>query len=160
MRTLFLILTFIFAGHALAENIYIDSENSASGRSVILEEHDDAAYLYLTDDEGESLERDALAYMRIEPPKVVDWQARMAQGNPPILSRDLASSSAVKSDTEESDFTFKWSSDGESAALLYHGDPIAFVSVNQEFGYSKAVIKASLISYPWDQKLYEKYFSN
>ncbi|MCX2781522.1 hypothetical protein OQJ46_00780 [Microbulbifer thermotolerans] len=142
----------------MADGIFIYSYSETSQRFVILDELGEVAFIYLSEKGSQKPEKDALAYMRITPPKEVSWKEMAEAGKPPILSEEYASSMAVLQESKESHFAFKWSVDGESAALLYKGSPIAFISSESEYGYSKAVSKSNPISSPWDQNLYEQIF--
>lgn len=143
----------------MAEGIFIHSHNAESDRLAILDETEQVAFLYLTHQGTQKPERDSIAYMRINPPEKVDWNEMARAGIPPILSAEIASSTAVINDAKERYFSFSWSRDGASAALIYKGDPIAFVTISEKIGYSKAVATDNKLTSPWNQALYEKLFA-
>lgn len=142
----------------MAEGLFLHSHSSVSDRFAILDETDQVAFLYLSQKGSQQPMRDAIAYMRVQPPKDVDWKAMAQKGNPPILSKELASNRAVISDADEGSFSFKWSADGNSAALLFRGEPIALVTESEELGLSKAVAKPNKLTSPWQQEVYQQLF--
>jgi len=75
-----------------------------------------------------------------------------------LLPDDIASAAAVISSPKQAEFTFKWAGDGQSVALLRNGDGLAFVTITERLGFSKAVIKATPLANPWDEKLYSSVF--
>ncbi len=149
-----------FQGAAVAEGIFIHSYNEESDRFAILDETDQVAFLYLTHQGTQKPEKDAIAYMRVNPPEKVDWKAMAKAGIPPILSAEIASSGAAIYEAEERHFTFSWSRDGTSAALIYRGEPIAFVTISERIGYSKAVAVDNKLTNSWNQALYEQLFAD
>lgn len=110
----------------------------------------------MTAPESERPERDAIAYMRRPPPEKVDLKARLSAGLAPILSASEASPQSVIETPNESDFTFRWSSDGHSVALVYRGEPMALVSEREKRGYSKAVAATSALANPWNNSVFAK----
>jgi hypothetical protein len=143
-----------YGGPCLAEEIFISSHNDVSNRFAVLEDDERVAYLYLTARGTQRPERDAIAYVRNAPPETVDWKAAASEGNPPMLDRAHATMAAVIPAPIASDFSVRWSPDGESAALLYKGDPIALVLASERMGYSKAVASECPLARPWDEALF------
>ena len=153
------ILLSSFLGNAMAEEIFIYSHNEISNRFAILEDNEKVAFLYMTQQNSQKPEKDALAYMRITPPKTVNWAEMAKKGETPILSQENASKSAVLNNPKPSDFSFTWSKDGNSVSLSYKGNQIAFVTTNEKYGFSKAVSKENKLTNPWNQAIYEKVFN-
>ncbi|MFY0701413.1 MAG: hypothetical protein JXR04_11355 [Bermanella sp.] len=154
-----LIASLFISGVSMAEGLFIHSHSDVSGRFAILDEDEQVAFLYLSKPYTQEPEKDAIAYMRVSPPKDVDWAQMAKSGMPPVLSEKFASSTATIRSAKESQFSFQWSIDGNSAALLYNGKPIAFVSSSEPIGYSKAVAKENKLTNPWSESLYDKLFS-
>lgn len=151
LKYLATIVFFLTSGVAMAEGLFLHSHSSVSDRFAILDETDQVAFLYLTQKGSQQPMRDAIAYMRVQPPKEVDWKAMAENGNPPILAEEFASDQAVITDVEESSFSFEWSADGNSAVLVFRGDPIALVAESEQIGFSKAVATPNKLTNPWDQ---------
>jgi hypothetical protein len=143
-----------------AKEIFIHSHNVASNRYAIFEDNENVAYLYLTEAGTQRPIKDAIAYSRKPLIAKVDWKKIQQTGEVPPLSADIASTQAIVKSPLESEFSFKWSKDGNSVALLRRGQPIAFTSLSEKYGYSKAISKPNPLANPWDQKLYDKLFRN
>lgn len=138
-------------------NTFVEDCHPTSTRCAILEDNGSSAWLYLTPAGGEGIEKDAFAYSPVRPHEELDREAIEA-GNPPILIRKYASERAVIESPEEHSFRLVWSSDGESVALLYKGDPIAMVVSGYEKGFSVALVSKSGFGQAWDQSVYETAF--
>jgi hypothetical protein len=148
----------LMSSASMAKDIFIHSHNMASGRYAIFEDNEQVAYLYLTQPGTQKPARDAIAYSRVPLIAKVDWEQVKKTGEPPSLSQDIASPSAVLKNPLEREFSLQWSTDGQAVALLRNGEPIAFVSAADSFGYSKAAVKPSPLVNPWDQNRYEALF--
>ena len=144
----------------MSEPLFLTSYNSVSERFAILDEYSNTGILYLTKKGTQEPERDAFAYMMIELIEHETWKKRMQDGEPPLLSEAIASNNSVIKNTKESDFTFEWSTDGESVALFYKGSPIALSTIRHKYGFSKSVIKETPIVNPWDDDTYNEIFKS
>ncbi|MGR5130612.1 hypothetical protein [Photobacterium swingsii] len=142
----------------MAEEIFVHSYSEISDRYAILDDNETVAFLYITKVGMQAPERDALAYMRITPPKEVSLKELIDKGEPPILPSKYASDSAVILSPVESSFSFVWSEDGDAVSLLYGGNAIVFLSVNEPLGFSKAAAQDSPLVKQWDQSKYEQIF--
>jgi hypothetical protein len=158
MKKLILLLFILLPGISMAEGIFIHSYNETSGRYAILDEFGKTGVLYLSEEGSQKPVKDAFAYMKEPPIDKETWKERMKAGEPPILHTEIASKNAVLPITNEKEFSFLWSSDGQAVALLYKGQAIAFISLHEKYGFSKAVTKESPIVNPWDQNMYEQLF--
>lgn len=143
----------------MSEGIFIHSHNSISDRFAILDEQSESAVLYLSEKGSQKPLKDAFAYMRITPIDIDSWKDRMKAGEPPVLHKELASEQAFIPRTKESDFDFVWSDDGDSISLLYFRKPIVFISMSEEYGFSKSVVKDSPIVNQWNEELYGSLFN-
>lgn len=156
MRHLFfvLLLSVLWPAQALAERIYVHSQHPKSLRMAVLEDDEKVAYLYLTEPSSDKPERDAVVYSRVRLIAKVDWQQVNKTGEPPPLSADIASRQAIVATPEAKEFSFRWSADGHSVALLRNGEPIAMATMRDRLGYSKAVAKSSRLANAWNQQRY------
>lgn len=132
------------------DGLFLQSQHHQSRRSAILEDDGRTAYLYLTDRGKRTPVRAAVVYTRAPLAPAQDW-SKVKDGAPPELSLDIASPSAVVPFPRAPEFSFRWSADGESVALLRKDVPVALVSSHQKLGYSKAVNVPSALANPWDQ---------
>ncbi|HCE2442232.1 TPA: hypothetical protein NGU06_004518 [Vibrio parahaemolyticus] len=142
----------------MSEGLFLSSYNNVSDRYAILDEFDQSGVLYLTKPESQKPERDAVAYIQYDPVSEDTWNQKMRAGEPPQLHEGLASEIAVIVKTEEQDFSFLWSADGNSVALLYKSAPIAFVTQSEKYGFSKAVVSDSPIVSAWNSKKFNELF--
>ena len=142
----------------MAKDIFISSHNAISNRYSVFEDNEKVAFLYLTDIGIQKPIKDAIAYSRVPPVEKVDWEKIKETGDVPPLEQAIASNVAVIPNPSEKEFSFKWSPDGNAVALIRNGKPIAFISVKEKYGYSKAVAKSSRLANAWDQKKYESIF--
>ncbi len=143
---------------AMAEDIFLESQNPVSKRYAVLEDNGKIAFLYLTEPGMPKPMKDAVVYTRVPPVDTVDWERIKKSGETPLLRKDLASSTAVIKNPKASEFKFKWSADGDSVAVLRDGQPLAFASVKERFGYSQAVNATSPLANAWDQARYSSLF--
>lgn len=143
---------------AIAEEIFLQSQSPVSKRHAVLEDNGKVAFIYLTEPSIPKPMKDAIVYMRVEPIEAVDWERITNTGDTPLLRRDLASPSAVIRNPKASEFSFKWSTDGESVAVLRNGQPLAFALVKDRHGYSRAVSVSSPLANAWDDARYTTLF--
>lgn len=137
--------------------LFMDEFHPRSGRCVILEDNGSSAWLYLTSKEGKGIEKDAFAYSPIKPMDELN-KAEIASGSPPVLIKRIASSEAVIEAIEEKKFEFKWSTTGESVALIYKNKPFAMIHAEFPRGFSRALTKESGFGNPWNQDAYIREF--
>jgi hypothetical protein len=158
IRVALLLLVVYLSGAAMAEEIFIHSYSPVSARLAILDDNQRVAYLYLTARGTQKPERDVIAYTRVAPTTTPDWAEMAKNGDAPLLPKEFASPVAVIPAPVASEFSFKWSRDGVSVALLRNGQPIAFASLSDRLGYSKAVAKSGALANAWSQERYDKIF--
>jgi len=156
--TLVLHALFSTAVIAMDNGIFLQSHNPISNRIAVFEDDEKTAFLYLLQKNSQKPEKDAVVYSRVPLPPKVDWSAISNSGNTPPLSIDVASKSAIISNPKTTEFSFKWSKDGNSVAILRNGIPLAFASTFEKYGFSKAIAKPSPLANPWNQNLYIKLF--
>lgn len=145
---------------SMAEDIFVSSHNAVSNRFAVFEDNEEVAFLYLTEAGSQKPIKDAIAYSRVPPVEKIDWAKIKETGDVPPLEKDLASPEAVIYSPLEKEFSFEWSADGNSVALLRNGSPICFISTREKFGYSRAVSKSSNLANAWDQDTYERLFDS
>lgn len=158
-RATLIALSLFSSSAAVAKDIFIHSHNAVSDRLAVFEDDEKIAYLYLTKSGTQKPEKDAVAYSRVPLAEKIDWEHIKKTGDAPSLTRDIASPAAIIKNPKENEFSFKWSADGQAVALIRNGTPIAFASMADKFGYSRAVAKPSPLANPWDQKRYDALFS-
>jgi hypothetical protein len=141
----------------MADEIFIESHNPTSRRWAILEGNSNSAWLYLTEAGQPKPDKDAFVYSPIPPIKDLNIED-IKNGESPILTESIASTSAVINSAQAEDFTFLWSTDGESVAVLHKSTPLAMITKDSKSGFSKSLSKESFFGNPWEQSIYNKYF--
>jgi hypothetical protein len=149
----------LVSADAIAQQIFLESRSTLSGRTAIFDDDGKVAYLYLTKPQSMQPERDAIVYSRVNPASGEEWQAAAKQRGAPPLPRKLASANGVLLNPSQREFSILWSADGNAAAILRDGVPLAFASSGERFGYSKAVMKSSPLVNLWDQARYQALFA-
>jgi hypothetical protein len=100
---------------------------------------------------------DAWVYNRIPAPATKDLKSY--RGGPPPAAIDYASDSALCHTPHEHEWSFVWSTDGESVAIAKDGMPIACIVAAQKPGYSRALIKEGPWGNTWSDELVARTFS-
>jgi hypothetical protein len=173
MRALTLILLAVIAtgcskgseGPAIAmsdrsssKGLFISWKHPVSRRTAILEEMDGMVWLYLTAPNSQTPDRDCPAFATGPLADTVDWESIAKTGEPPKLTKDVASATALIEHVTASEFTTTWSSDGESVALVRGGEIICMIVAGAQKGHSRAIAKQGPLGLPFDEALAQKTF--
>ena len=145
-------------GSVMANDYFVESFHNESRRHAILELEGSVAYLYLTRVESLSPEKEVAVFSTgelVEPEVAV---AAAKEGIPPPLVARYASDYAVYPADVFWKLKLLWSEDGSSVAVLLRGDPIAYVSIQEKFGKSKALSVTSFFGEPWSDESYKRAF--
>jgi hypothetical protein len=86
-----------------------------------------------------------------------DKRLKVVSGWPAAI--DYASDSALCHIPHEHEWSFVWSTDGESVAIAKDGMPIACIVAAQKPGYSRALIKEGPWGNTWSDELVARTFS-
>ncbi|HZX26516.1 MAG TPA: hypothetical protein VFF16_05580 [Telluria sp.] len=146
------------AASVCAQGIHLQSTNPVSGRLAVLEDDGIMGYLYLSAAGSAVPIRAVVVYSRQPPVAKIDWSRISKTGDAPPISRDIASATAVIAKPNASELSFRWSRKGDAVALLRRGEPLAFAAASRIDGQSKAVVRASPLAIPWNQRSYESIF--
>jgi hypothetical protein len=98
-------------------------------RHAVIEDDGEVAYLYLTEPGRQNVVASALIYSRINFP-----------------------------DPTAYDWTFLWSNEGESVAVLADGRPLACIVGAVGPGYSRGLEAASSLGHAWDDTTFARVF--
>ena len=110
-------------------NLFLSDASAKSSRHAIIEDDGEVAYLYLTEPGRENIVAAAWIYSRTSFP-----------------------------DPTDHDWTFLWSDDGESVAVLADGRPLACVVGAVGPGYSRGLEVAGSRGHPWDDMVFARVF--
>ena len=116
-------------------------------------------WIYLSQPETTQPARACPAFVTATPPDFLDWERVKQTGDPPGISKDVASDRALIEHPTPEDFSSVWSSDGESVAIRHRGDPIGMIITDQKRGHSKALRSSSPLGEPFDEALYTSTFT-
>lgn len=133
--------------------LFLSWKHPVSHQTAILEEMDGIVWLYLSEPQATQPARDCPAFVTAPPPDSVDWERIKQTGEPPGISKDVASDRALIEHPAPEDFSTIWSADGESVALRYRGDLICMIVAGQQRGHSKALGRSSPLGEPFDESL-------
>ncbi len=137
--------------------LFLDNQNPISLRWAILEDDDKSAWLYLTEPRTEHPIADVFVYNRIKPIKTKD--VKKIYGGPPPIDEAHANNQSVISKPETHHFSFAWSSDGNSIAVIKEGNPITMIINAEKHGYSKGIGVNGPWGHVWDEVLYQRVFA-
>ena len=140
--------------------IFVSWRHPVSHRTAILEEMDGMVWLYLSQPQTTQPARDCPAFVTATPPDSVDWERIKQTGEPPGITKDIATGRALIGHPSPEDFSTVWSSDGESVAVRHRGEPICMIVVDQKRGHSKAVGRSSPLGEPFDEALFASTFTS
>jgi hypothetical protein len=141
-------------------DLFLQSQSPSSHRYAVLEDDGVTAFLYLTEPGVPRPVKDVIVYSRVPPVEKLEWERIKTNGEPPRLRADVASTTAVVTSPEASEFAFQWSADGEAVAVLRNGIPMAMATTTERFGYSKAVTVASPFANPWSESHFQALFQH
>jgi len=133
--------------------LFLSWRHPVSLRTAILEEKDGMVWLYLSEPETTQPARDCPAFVTTTPPDSVDWEHVKKSGEPPGISKDVASVRALIGHPAPDEFSSVWSADGESVGLRYRGDIISMIVAGHQRGHSKALDHSSPLGEPFDEPL-------
>ena len=141
----------------MCESIFLTSSNEYSKRTAIFEDNGISGWLYLTCPNDNKIIRDCWIYNRISAPDF--FEISKYKNGPPPASVEYAGENSCMQDPFEEGFHFKWSPDGNAVALLFENTPLGYITLKNEKGYSKNLVKPG----PWgdllNQKDYEELFN-
>jgi hypothetical protein len=139
------------------DNLFLSSQNPHSKRWAIMEDDGTSAWLYVTEPNSEKPVADAFVYNRI-PPIASDRLCDYRKGPPPVTTTYAGPGAFLPHPPAARQFQIIWSDDGESAAVLMAGEPIACILHGQKSGHSRNLTAAGPFGHPWDQKMFVQVF--
>jgi hypothetical protein len=134
------------------DNLFLEDQHPISRRFAVLEDDGTSAWLYLTEPGIRTPIADVWVYNRIEAPPTSAINAY--RGGPPPAAQGYASSSALCHFPAMHQWTFTWSTDGESVAVLKDGKPVACIVSESKMGYSGELIADGPWGHPWSDEVF------
>lgn len=139
------------------EDLFLQDQHPASGRCAILDDDGTSAWLYLRETNSVKPIADAWVYNRIVAPSATEIQSY--RGRPPPAVQGYASEAALCPVPAMHEWSFLWSSDGESVAVLKNGEAVAFIVAGTRGGYSRELIQDGPWGHPWSEETFRATFS-
>ncbi len=138
------------------QELFFDSKHSLSQRFAVFEDDGTSAWLYLTEPDSRKPVADAWVYNRVPAPPTKEIQSY--RGGPPPAAIGYASDSALCPTPADHEWSFIWSTDGESVAIAKDGVPVACIVAAQKPGYSRELIKSGPWGNTWLDELFQRTF--
>lgn len=140
-----------------SEELFLAVQHPLSRRHATIDDDGCCAWLYLSEPETTRPIADVWVYNRIEAPPME--QIGSYRPNPPPAAVGYASSTALLLEPRKFQWTFIWSNEGESVALVRDGEPLAFILAGEKFGYSRLLVKDGPWGKVWSEEVFKATFA-
>lgn len=136
---------------------FITVQHPFNLRWAILEDDGVGAWLYITEPNEPAPVADCLVYSCIDPIEAIpsDWDRK----NPPPLTSAFASERAWQPDAANAGIRVAWASSGRGAVVLMDDEPVAFLEVGINQGWSKSIAQPGIYGNPWDDRRFDELFA-
>jgi hypothetical protein len=138
------------------EDLFLETQHPSSGRLAILDDDGTSAWLYLRESGSAMPSADAWVYNRVPAPPIAAIQSY--RGRPPPAAQGYASESALCPEPAKHEWSFLWSSDGQSIAVCKDGVPVACIVAEKKGGYSRELIQDGPWGHPWSDEIFDATF--
>ena len=137
------------------DELFLSEQHAISQRWAILEDDGCVAWMYLTEPGSEKPVADCWLYNRVQAPPSFN----SLRGEAPVAPATYVQSIQPFAPPKAESVSFRWSSDGESVAVLFQGELVGFIAANQRLGFSKNLHKTGPFGSPLNHALYEQLFA-
>jgi hypothetical protein len=137
---------------------FLNEKHPVSGRHAILEDDGKTGWLYLTEAKSLKPVGDVWVYNRVPAP--APEQIKQFRGGPPPAPIGHALPSGQCMNPNDLKWSFLWSPDGESVAVIQNSTPTAFVIGGKKRGHSLHLQKTGPWGEKWSEELYSKIFKH
>lgn len=138
------------------ENLFLQHQHPVSRRLAVLEDDGKSGWLYVTDPDSRKPIGDGWVFNRVAAPQIE--AIKSYRGGPPPAAAGYASENALCDDPLSHEWSFVWSSDGESVAVAKDGEAVAFIVGDQKGGYSRELMKEGPWGHHWSVELFRLKF--
>lgn len=139
------------------EDLFLSSEHQGSGCVAILDDDGTSAWLYLRKSASDMPIADAWVYNRIPAPPMSEIPSY--RGGPPPAAEGYVSNAAFCPEPRKHEWSFLWSSDGQSVAVLKDGLPVACIIAGDKRGYSRGLVQEGGWGHPWSVNAFDGAFA-
>jgi hypothetical protein len=140
------------------EDLFLSSEHQGSGCVAILDDDGTSAWLYLRKSRSDMPFADAWVYNRVPAPPMTAIQSY--RGRPPPAAQGYVSDAAICPVPGKHEWSFVWSSDGQSVAVLKDGLPVACIVAGDKRGHSRGLVQEGGWGHPWSDDVFDATFAS
>ena len=133
----------------------VRDSNPDSQRSATIESSSTCAWLYLSEPDGDAIEKDVWLYNLIPAPKPSEIE--QYRGQAPPAPKNVIYSPGTIGEPTEANLAFRWSNDGEAVAVWLFNELHAFIVPESDRGYSRLLQVDCPWGYPIDFSIYDKH---
>jgi len=134
------------------------SRHPLTGRTAVVEDDGDSAWLLLTHIDGFKIAADCWLYnrRRFAQSELATWP----RDRPPPAPDDFIDPRALRNKPLSGPLTFVWDRQGESVAVRAEGTIFGFIAAGEQRGYSQYLRKVGPWGAPFDARLYRRLFES
>lgn len=140
------------------EELWLEFDCEASGRTAIIEDLGDSVWLFLTPPDESSIERDCWLFNKSSAPAEPEVERYRARSLPPPVPAALRHPEGTRDVPAEERFGARWSDDGDSVIISVDGGDVGMASAVQELGMSRYLLEACGWGEPWDDAVIKRLF--
>lgn len=135
----------------------LESQHPVSHRTALFQDNGICAYLFMIDPKGDQISAGVFVHNRINPPSSFEDAKTYSPDAIPLWA-ECANEQARCIESTIHRWEIIWSTTGDAAAVLKNGFPVAFISNDQEIGYSRGVKSNCEFGKVWSDIEYERAF--
>jgi hypothetical protein len=136
------------------ENLFLSERHHVSGRCGTFEDDGTSAWLYLSEADSPRVIADAWVYNRVPAP--LPSRVGSYRPGPPPAAQGFAGPEALCEEPSVYRWSLRWSSDGESVAVLRDGYALAFIARASKRGYSRMLATSGPWGSVWNEYVYRQ----
>jgi hypothetical protein len=140
------------------EELFLANEHQGSGFVAILDDDGTSAWLYLRQCSSGMPIADAWVFNRVPAPPASAIQSY--RGRPPPAAQGYAGDEALCPAPANHEWSFVWSPDGKSVAVLMDGRAVACIIAGDKRGYSRNLVQDGPWGHPWSDAVYDAAFGS
>jgi len=132
------------------DDLTLEFDSEASGRSAVIADEGDSIWLYLTHPTRAEFERDCWLFNTPKAPDDPELERYEQQSVPPPAPARFINEGGVRPTPSEKSISVRWSADGNAVAVLVDGSPVGLASMSAECGMSRYLRESCPWGEPWD----------
>jgi hypothetical protein len=140
------------------ENLWLEFDCEASGRSAIVEDMGDSVWLFLTPPGDSGIDRDCWLFNKASAAAQPELGKYEAESLPPPVPAQLMQAEGTRDVPAEERWSARWSDDGQSVVVAVDGIDLGVASMSEEHGMSRYLTQDCGWGRPWDDALLKRLF--